>query len=101
MQNTIPIKNPVINTLKKVTGLTVNTAHGDKNSIQKIKELFNPQIESMEGAAFFYACLLEGITCSQIRTISNKVEQRNKENWDIPLAVKNLCKTGLNLINNL
>jgi len=55
----------------------------------------------MEGAAFFYACLLEGITCTQIRTISNKVEKRNKDNWDIPLAVKNLCSTGLQLINSL
>jgi len=63
--------------------------------------LFNPQVESMEGAAFFYACLLEGITCSQIRTISNKVEKRNKDNWNIPLAVKNLCATGLQIINTL
>ena len=55
----------------------------------------------MEGAAFFYACLFEGITCSQIRTISNRVEKRNRDNWDIPLAVKDLCATGLNIINNI
>ncbi len=101
MKNTIPLENPVIDTLEKVSGLTVNTAHGDDSSILKIKTLFNPQIESMEGAAFFYACLFEGITCTQIRTISNKVEKRNRANWDIPLAVKNLCATGLNLLNNL
>jgi len=101
MKNTISIENPVINELDKVSAITVNTTHGADNSIQKIKELFNPQIESMEGAAFFYACLLEGITCSQIRTISNKVEVRNKDNWNIPLAVKNLCATGLQLINTL
>ena len=71
MKNTIPIENPAIDALEKVSALTVNTAHGDEISIQKIKKLFNPQVESMEGAAFFYACLLEGITCSQIRTISN------------------------------
>jgi len=101
MKNTIPLENPVIDTLDKVSGLTVNTAHGDEKSIQKIKSLFNPQIESMEGAAFFYACLFEGITCSQIRTISNKVEKRNRDSWDIPLAVKNLCATGLQLLNTL
>lgn len=101
MKNTIPLENPVIDALDNVSGLTVNTAHGDENSILKIKTLFNPQIESMEGAAFFYACLFEGITCTQIRTISNKVEKRNRDNWDIPLAVKNLCATGLNLLNNL
>ena len=101
MKNTIPIINPVIDSLDKVNGITVNTTHGDDASIQKIQELFQPQVESMEGAAFFYACLLEGITCTQIRTISNKVEKRNKDNWDIPLAVKNLCATGLQLINSL
>ncbi len=101
MKNTIAIQNPVIDALENVSAITVNTTHGDDSSIQKIKELFNPQVESMEGAAFFYACLFEGITCSQIRTISNKVEKRNKDNWDIPLAVKNLCSTGLHLINSL
>ena len=101
MKNTIAPENATISQLTQVTGITVNTTHGDDNSITKIKELFNPQIESMEGAAFFYACLLEGITCAQVRAISNKVEKRNKENWDIPLAVKNLCSTALQIINTI
>jgi len=101
MRNTIVLENPAIDDLEKVSAITVNTTHGAAISIQKIKELFNPQVESMEGAAFFYACLFEGITCTQIRTVSNKVEKRNKDNWDIPLAVKNLCATGLQIINNL
>ena len=101
MINTIPIESPVLDTMKNASAITVNTTHGDDTSIQKIKKLFNPQTESMEGAAFFYACLFEGITCTQIRTISNKVEKRNRDNWNIPLAVKNLCSTGLQLINSL
>ena len=101
MRNTIVLENPAIDDLEKVSAITVNTTHGAAISIQKIKNLFKPQVESMEGAAFFYACLFEGITCAQIRTISNKVEKRNKDNWDIPLAVKNLCATGLGIINSL
>ena len=101
MINTIQVKNPIIDKLEKASALTVNTAHGDENSIQKIKTLFNPQVESMEGAAFFYACLFEGITCSQIRTISNKVEKRNRDSWNITLAVKNLCDKGLQILNTL
>ncbi|PJA07907.1 MAG: futalosine hydrolase [Flavobacteriales bacterium CG_4_10_14_0_2_um_filter_32_8] len=100
MENSILPKNTVINQLKKVSGITVNTTHGAQISIQKIKKLFAPQIESMEGAAFLYACLLEGISCAQIRVISNKVEKRNKENWNIPLAVKNLCSTALQILNS-
>ena len=101
MENTIAPENEVIDQLPKATAITVNTTHGDDESIEKVKELFNPQVESMEGAAFFYACLFEGITCAQVRAISNKVEKRNKENWDIPLAVKNLCSTALQIINTL
>ena len=101
MINTIPIENKVAETLKKVKGITVNTTHGDENSIEKVKNLFQPQIESMEGAAFLYACLLEGISCLQIRAISNKVERRNKDNWDIKLAVKNLTYKSLEILQTL
>jgi futalosine hydrolase len=34
----------------------------------------------------------------QIRSISNYVEKRNKENWNIPLALKNLHATILELL---
>lgn len=101
MINSIPIKNEFTKTLKKVSAITVNTTHGEENSIENIKTLLNPQIETMEGAAFFYACLLEGIPCLQLRAISNKVERRNKENWDIKLAVQKLTDASLKLLNEL
>ncbi len=101
MENTVCLENELVDSLPKVKAITVNTTHGDYESIEKVKNLFHPQVESMEGAAFFYACLLEGISCAQIRSISNYVEKRNKENWNIPLAVKNLCSTTLQIINTL
>ena len=101
MTNTIPIENKYSETLKKVKGITVNTTHGDETSIEKVKNLFHPQVESMEGAAFLYACLLEGISCLQIRAISNKIEKRNKDNWDIKLAVKNLTEKSLEILKTL
>ena len=44
----------------------------------------------MEGAAFFYACLLAKIPFLEIRSISNYVEARNRETWNLPLAINNL-----------
>ncbi len=76
--------------LQKVRGITVNTVHGNENSILKIKDRLNPDIESMEGAAIFKVCKEFNVPCLQIRSISNKVERRNKENWNFPLAVKKL-----------
>ena len=101
MQNTIPISNKVVESLPKVKGITVNTTHGNEASIEKVKALFAPQVETMEGAAFLYACLLEGISCIQLRAISNKVERRNKKNWDIKLAVQQLTDASVKFINEL
>lgn len=72
-------------------GLTINTVHGTANSIEKIQKKYpEVQVESMEGAAFFYACLASGIPFVEIRSISNRVEPRNRDAWDLPLAIKNL-----------
>ena len=76
--------------LRKVKGLTVNTVHGNENSIDKMVERLHPDIESMEGAAVFKVCEEMRVSCIQIRSISNKVEKRNKESWNLPLAMSNL-----------
>ncbi|HJM16593.1 MAG TPA: futalosine hydrolase, partial [Flavobacteriales bacterium] len=79
-------------TLRKVKSITVNTVHGNEKSIDKIVKRLNPDIESMEGAAVFQVCKKFKIPCVQIRSISNKVEIRNKENWNLELAISNLNK---------
>jgi len=84
------IKSEIVNQLIKVKGITVNTIHGNEENIEKIKMRFNPVTESMEGAAFMYACILQNIKYIQIRSVSNYVEKRNKESWNIPLAINNL-----------
>ncbi len=73
-----------------VSSLTVNTASGEKNQIQMLVEKFNADTENMEGAYFFYVCIKKNIPFLEIRSISNLVEPRNNENWQIMLAVKNL-----------
>ena len=76
--------------LRQATSITVNTVHGNETSIYKVAERLNAQLESMEGAAFFYACKEFNVPCIQIRAVSNYVEKRNRENWNIGLAIKNL-----------
>jgi futalosine hydrolase len=95
--------NPYIefNLLKKVKGLTVNKVHGYKNSIEAIKNKYHVDVESMEGAAFFYSCLLSEVKFLEIRAISNYVEPRNRDNWDLPLAIENLNQTVWGLLNAL
>lgn len=76
--------------LPAAEGITVNTVHGNQARIERTRALFPAMVESMEGAGFFYVCLNQGQRCLQVRAISNYVEKRNRENWNIPLAVKNL-----------
>lgn len=99
--NTNLQKNMEFSKLKQVKGITVNTVHGNTNSIAAIVKRLDPQIESMEGAAFFYACNQTNLPCVQLRVISNYVEQRNQGNWNIGLAVKNLNSYLMELFNQL
>lgn len=71
-------------------GITVNCVTGSEKSIKNLIKRLNPTTESMEGAAVFYACKQLNIACLQIRSLSNYVEPRNKDNWKIGLAIKNL-----------
>ena len=101
LQNKNYLSNPVINKLPGVKGITVNTVHGRNDSIKKVIHKFKPDIETMEGAAFFYICKQFDVNCYQIRSISNKVELRNKEKWDIPLAISNLNNKLTEIIDSL
>ena len=87
--------------LKQVTAVTVNTVHGHEHSIQKLTSRIQPQLESMEGAAFFYACQQAGVPCLQIRAVSNYVEKRNRDAWQIGLAIKNLNSFAVELLKGL
>jgi len=87
--------------LTQARAITVNTVHGNEVSIAQIVERLKPQLESMEGAAFFYACRELKVPCIQIRAVSNYVEKRNRDNWQIGLAVKNLNNFALDLLKEL
>ncbi len=84
------INPPYFNQLKNVDSISVNTVAGSAKTIEERQRLFNPDIENMEGLALFRVCKAKGIRCAQIRSISNVVEPRNRDNWELPLAVKQL-----------
>jgi futalosine hydrolase len=97
--NTQISDNPVLKNIPMVSGITVNTVHGHEPSIEAVFQRCHPQTESMEGAAFLMACHAMAIPCAQIRSISNYVERRNRAAWNIPLALRNLNSTALEIIH--
>ncbi|MEJ0080399.1 MAG: hypothetical protein WDM78_05465 [Puia sp.] len=47
-------------------------------------------VESMEGAALHYVCLMEKVPFLQIRAISNITSDRDKNRWKLKEALKSL-----------
>jgi futalosine hydrolase len=76
--------------VQPVSAVTVNTASGSVTTIDKLVRKFNPDIETMEGATFFYICARESIPFLAVRAVSNMVEPRNRSSWNIALALDNL-----------
>jgi futalosine hydrolase len=89
-----------IKDLPTAKGITVNRVHGSVESIERVVKQFNPDIESMEGAAVAYVCQQFGVPWVQIRAISNRVEPRNRNAWNIPLAIENLHNVVLNYLQH-
>ncbi len=110
-KNDFPFKNAQLNASnidfyklenkKKVKGISVNTTSGNKKEIIQLRQKYNADIESMEGAAVFYVCLNENIPVLQIRSISNYVEERDTTKWDIPLAIRQLNKFCVDLFPDI
>lgn len=87
--------------LPQVKAVTVNKVSDSPLQRQQLLNGFGPAVESMEGAAFHYVCLMQGLPFVQLRAISNAVGQRDKAHWDIPTAVDNLSTAVLQLIDSL
>jgi futalosine hydrolase len=96
--NHTPPAIATLDRLRGVDGITVSTVHGREQSIACVTERFSPQVESMEGAAFMYACLVHGLPFAQVRAISNVVERRNRGAWKLTEAIENLGSDALRML---
>lgn len=91
LRNAAPPAISALDDLPKARGITVNTAHGHERSIAAVVERLHPQVESMEGGAFMYVCLVHGVPFAQIRAVSNVVERRNRSAWKVQEAIEALA----------
>ena len=87
--------------LPLVTAVSVNEITTNPKRIHQLIEQYTPAIESMEGAAFHYVCLNEGIPFIQIRSISNLIGERDKAQWQLHKAIEKLQNTLITLLNKL
>jgi futalosine hydrolase len=98
LRNPAPPAIDALDRLPKARGITVNTAHGHERSIAAVVARLHPQVESMEGAAFMYACLMHGVPFAQIRAVSNVVERRNRSAWKVRDALGALARAVADVV---
>lgn len=85
--------------LPVLDGITVNEIKSsDFTDFQRNRA---PVVESMEGAALHYVCLMEQVPFLQIRSISNLTGDRDKSRWKLKEAIKSLHETLVHLIQKL
>jgi futalosine hydrolase len=84
-----------------VNGVTVNKISDRKKQSKQLKENFTADIESMEGAAFHFVCLQQNISFLQLRSISNKVGERDKTKWCMTEAIVNLNRELTDLVDSI
>jgi futalosine hydrolase len=98
--NSAPPENEALTALPIGDAITVNTVHGAEATIARAVERYNPHVESMEGAAFMYACLVHGVPFAQVRAVSNIVERRNRRAWKLREAIDALNASLLTIVEH-
>lgn len=96
--NNIP---PITTNLRKVSGLTVNTVTGATSSIDRLTSKYVADVETMEGAAFLYACKTMDVKCLAIRGISNYVEPRDRAGWELEKAITSVNRACIDLLDSI
>ena len=85
-------KGPFV-TVQQCTGLT--------DLGNTLSTRFGAICENMEGAAAAHICALYNVPFVELRAISNQVEDRNKDAWDIPLALERVQSATTTLVKAL
>jgi len=87
--------------LPRANAVTINTVSDKFEQTELYSKKYEPDIESMEGAAFHYTCISEGIPFVQLRSISNFVGERIKTNWKMKEAVQSLNENLQRIVEEL
>lgn len=100
------LKNPYYQLMEWTTllfldGITVNEISTDPIRINLLKQKSSNFVESMEGAAFHFVCLMEKIPFLQIRSVSNILGERDKKNWKMKEAINSLNQSLISLLKQL
>lgn len=87
--------------LSLASGLTVNRISSSHKLAMKYADTFKVDLESMEGAAVAYICMMSRIPVIMLKSISNVAGERDKSKWNIELAITNLANESFKVLSTL
>ncbi len=106
--NVVPYKNGWLENaaensfnLTTAKSITVNTVTDNFLQTSMFTKKYDPDIESMEGAAFHYVCIKEGVAFVQLRSVSNFVGERIKTNWKMKESIVSLNENLSRIVQQL
>jgi futalosine hydrolase len=79
--------NPAPLVYPQVRGLTLNQVSGNPATIERMRQRWQPDIETMEGAAVFQAAIQYGVPFVCLRAVSNWVAPRSQHPWQPAAAL--------------
>ncbi len=86
---------------RPVRSVTFNTVTGTEATAIHRNMRYQADIESMESYAFISCLRKLMIPHLPIRSVSNYVEERNVEQWDIPLALSTLTQQLIKILEGI
>ena len=97
------LENSLENTFNVATAnsITVNTVTDNFSQTTVFTKKYDPDVESMEGAAFHYVCLQENVPFLQLRSVSNFVGERVKTNWIMKESIESLNTNLIKIVHQL
>lgn len=87
--------------LPAASAITVNQISTSAQQISMYRQQWQPELESMEGAALHLACASLGIPYLQLRAVSNQVGIRDKSRWQMKEAIEQLNQKLIELFHQL
>jgi futalosine hydrolase len=82
--NALPLQ--LFPTERRARFVTVNTCTGTDDAAREMESRTGGAVESMEGAALVHVATLFGIPAGEIRGISNRAGNRDRETWRVKEA---------------
>lgn len=106
--NAVPYKNGWLENsgensfnLASAKSITVNTVTDNFLQTSMFTKKYEPDLESMEGAAFHYVCIQENVAFLQLRSVSNFVGERVKTNWKMKESILSLNENLSRIVQQL